>query len=133
MEALGELHTILFLPLRGQETLSRPTAVELSLDPPRFDRRAGPQPLDCAAHEGAMARPEDCRPVPRAEGVHPTTAWRAPSARMSSSNDGYEPWKHHGSERSSGPPAARPATAAAISIRWSPRVSMKPPWSRSGP
>src|SRR5437867_8339634 len=109
MEALGELHTILFLPLRGQEALSRPTAVELSLDPPLFDRRAGPQPLDRTADEGAMARPEDRRPVPRAEGVHPTTAWGAPTARMSSKNDGKETRKHNPSEMPSGPPAARPA------------------------
>src|SRR5436309_1870034 len=88
VETLGELHAILFLPLRGEEALPRSTAVELSLDPAHVDRRAGPQPLDRTADEGAMARPEDRRPIPRAEGVHPTTAWRAPSARMSSKNDG---------------------------------------------
>src|SRR5207244_10771804 len=104
MEALGELHAILFLPLRGEEALSRPTAVELSLDPPIVDRRAGPQPFDRTADEGAMARPEDRRPVPRAEGVHPTTAWRPPIARMSSHNDRYETWKHHGSDTSSRAP-----------------------------
>src|SRR5437867_5672379 len=116
-EPFRELDAIFLLPLGGQEALAGPTAVELRLHRPRIDWCAGSEPLDRAANEGAMARPEDRRPVPRAEGVHPTTAWRAPSARMSSRNDGYETWKHHGSERSRGPLAVRPATAAAISIR----------------
>src|SRR5207244_11591846 len=52
VEALGELHAILFLPLRGEEALSRPTAVELSLDPPIVDGRAGPKPCDRTADVG---------------------------------------------------------------------------------
>src|SRR5256885_12042439 len=88
VEALGELHAILFLPLRGEEALPRSTAVELPLNPAHADRRAGRQPRDRTADEAATGRPEDRRPIPRAEGVHPTTAWRAPSARMSSKNDG---------------------------------------------
>src|SRR5207245_1910765 len=95
-DAFREFHAIRLPALAGDETLSRSAAVELRLDEGLIDSHAGAQSLDRAAHERTVARPENRCPVSRAEDVHPTTASRPPSARMSSRNDGYETRKQQG-------------------------------------
>src|SRR3989440_1680785 len=132
-QASRELDVIGLLPLGDQEALARSPTVELSLDEPLVDGRPRGQPFDRASDEGPVARPEDRRPVPRSECVYATTPWRAPRARKSSRKDGYETRNDQGSETSTAPRATRPATAAAIRIRWSPRASTDPPSRRVGP
>src|SRR5438034_4641834 len=132
-EASREFDAIGLLPLGDEEALARSPTVELSLDEPLVDRRPRGQPFDRASYEGPVACPEDRRPVPRSERVHATTAWRAPKFWKSSRKEGYETRKDQGSQTSTTHRAARPATAAAIRIRWSPRASTDPPSRRVGP
>src|SRR6266699_1526367 len=129
-DAFRELHAVFLLPLGREQALSGAAAVQLGLDELRVHRRPGAEALDRAPDERAVARPEDRRPVTHPDRVHPTTACNAPRDRRSSRNVGYETRKHQGSELSTGPSAARPATAAAMRTRWSPRASTNAPRRR---
>src|SRR6266566_4298570 len=131
-DAFRELHAVFLLPLGREQALSGAAAVQLGLDELRVHRRPGAETVDRAPDERAVARPEDRRPVTHADRVHPTTACSAPRDRRSSRNVGYETRKHHGSEMSTGSSAARPATAAAMRTRWSPRASTNAPRRRLG-
>jgi len=83
-EAFRELDAVLLLSLGRHEALPRAAAVELGLDEGRVHGGAGPQALDRAADEGAVARPEEGRAVAHADRVHGTTSKAAPRARRSS-------------------------------------------------
>src|SRR3990172_2085818 len=83
-EAFRELDAVLLLSLGRHEALPRAAAVELGLDEGRVHGGAGPQALDRAADEGAVARPEEGRAGAHADRVHGITSKAAPRARRSS-------------------------------------------------